>query len=105
MNFFRLVLCIGVGAFFLSGTTSAQAQSNQCAARDQVVERLGEKYGETRQSIGLGANNGVVEVFASDETGTWTIIITMPTGVACLVASGQAYETLAVAAPKPGKDA
>jgi hypothetical protein len=105
MNYLRLALCFGVGALFLSGVTPAQAQSNQCATREQVVERLGEKYGETRQSIGLGANTGVVEIFASDETGTWTIIITMPSGLACLVASGQAFETLAEAAPLPGKDA
>lgn len=105
MNILRLALCYGVGALFLSSATPAQAQSTQCATRDQVVNRLGEKYGETRKSIGLGANNGVVEVFASDETGTWTIIVTMPSGVACLVASGQAFEALADATPLPGKDA
>lgn len=36
------------------------AQGN-CAPRDMVVERLNEKYSETRQSIGLAANNAVVE--------------------------------------------
>ncbi|MGC8202172.1 hypothetical protein ACP2AV_05650 [Aliiroseovarius sp. PTFE2010] len=80
------------------------AAANQCAKRDQVVTRLETKYGETRQSIGLGANNGVVEVFASPDTGTWTITVTMPSGVTCLVASGQAFETLAEATVIPGSD-
>lgn len=88
------------------GPASALAQSAQnCAPRERVVERLAEKYGETRRSIGLGANNAVVEVFASAESGSWTITVTMPTGLTCLVASGQAYETLAEALPAEGKDA
>ena len=37
-------------------------------------------------------NNAVVEVFASSDTGTWTITVTNASGVTCLVASGQAFE-------------
>ena len=55
--------------------------------------------------MGLGANNQVIEVFASSETGTWTITVTTPAGVTCLVASGQAFEELAEALPPPGNDA
>ncbi|MEL6167309.1 MAG: hypothetical protein AAFR35_01370 [Pseudomonadota bacterium] len=69
----------------------AQAPRN-CGDREIVVERLASTYGETRRSIGLGANNQVVEVFASSETGTWTITVTTPAGITCLVASGQAFE-------------
>ena len=81
------------------------AQGASCANRDVIVERLSAKYGETRQSAGLNQNNGMVEIFASDETGTWTITVTMPNGVTCLVASGQAFEELAEALPAAGNDA
>ena len=74
-----------------AGPAVAQSSGN-CAMRSHVIERLAAAYGETRQSIGLGANNQVVEVFASRETGTWTITVTNPNGLTCLVASGQAYE-------------
>ena len=47
----------------------------------------------------------MVEVFASRDTGTWTITVTRPSGLTCLVASGQAFETLAEALPGPEKDA
>lgn len=84
----------------------AQAQSaRHCAPRDIVVTRLAERYGETRQSIGLGANNTVIEVFASEETGTWTITATEASGVTCLMASGQSFETLAEALPTQDSDA
>ncbi|GGM01090.1 hypothetical protein [Pseudooceanicola nanhaiensis] len=75
------------------------AQARACAPRENVLARLAEGYGESRKSIGIGANNQVVEVFASDESGTWTITVTSPAGVTCLVASGQAYEALAEALP------
>ena len=72
--------------------SSLPAAAEVCGKRDTVLSRLSEKFGETRRSLGLGANNGVVEVFASDDTGSWTITVTMPDGRMCLVASGQSYE-------------
>ena len=87
-----LALSLGVGAMLLA-TQHAFAQSRaNCADRETVVERLASNYGESRQSIGLAPNNNVVEVFASIETGTWTITVTNASGVTCLVASGQAFE-------------
>lgn len=91
-TFYALSLGIGV---LLIATHHAFAEGSQnCAERTQVVQRLAEGYGETRQSIGLGAGNRVVEVFASIETGTWTITVTHPNGITCMVASGQAFETI-----------
>jgi hypothetical protein len=82
----------------------AAAQSRNCAPRDAVVKRLAEKYGESRQSIGMGQQGMVMETFASDETGSWTITVTTPNGMTCLVASGQSYEVLAEALPKADSD-
>ncbi|WP_299375168.1 hypothetical protein [uncultured Tateyamaria sp.] len=98
---------LGAVALATSVMTSAAAaqQSRNCGPRDIVVTRLAEGYGETRQSMGLGANNAVIEVFASDESGTWTITVTTPNGMTCLVASGQAFEELAEALPAKGNDA
>jgi hypothetical protein len=91
MTRFPLALCLGAA---LLVPAAADAQPRNCADRARVVERLADTYGETRQSIGLGANNVVIEVFASDETGSWTITATLPSGLTCLVASGQAFERL-----------
>jgi hypothetical protein len=74
----------------------ASAQS-LCGARDAVVDMLGERYGETVRSVGLAGRDRIVEVFASEETGSWTILVTNSAGVACLVASGQHYEHVATA--------
>lgn len=101
-----LSTAIAAAGLLTYSTTAVEAQgSRNCAPRDAVVDRLADKYGESRQSMGLGSNNRVVEVFASSETGTWTITVTMPNGLTCLVASGQAFEELAEALPTAGDDA
>lgn len=88
-------MAVAAAALTLTATAGLAQSRAACADRAMVVERLANGYGETRQSIGLGANNAVVEVFASAETGTWTITATMPNGQTCLIASGQAFESLA----------
>ena len=89
-----LALGLGVGAALVL-TGAAQAQSgNNCAQHDSIVAQLAAKYGETRQSVGLAENNQMVEVFASQETGSWTIIVTRASGVACMVAAGQNFEVV-----------
>lgn len=59
------------------------------------MERLAGKYGETRQAIGIGQKGMVMETFASAESGSWTITVTTPTGMTCLLASGQSFEIAA----------
>ena len=108
MRYIRLKAALAVftiGAVGMAAVPSSAQNAQNCAPRDRVVSRLAEGYGETRQSIGLGANNAVVEVFASDDSGTWTITVTTPNGLTCLVASGQAFEALAEALPATGNDA
>lgn len=78
----------------LGAPLAAQAQGQNCGDRDRVVERLTATYGESRQSIGMAPQGRLVEVFASLETGTWTIMVTMPNGITCLIASGQSFEAV-----------
>lgn len=105
MKILNLGALTAASVVYLISTTDVAAQGRNCAPRDAVVERLASGYGETRQSVGLGANNAVVEVFASTETGSWTITVTVPGGLTCLVASGQSFERVAEALPSTDNDA
>lgn len=97
-------LSLGFGAVILA-TQATYAQGRNCGQRAAIVERLETKYGETRQSVGLAPNNGVVETFASADTGTWTIVITLPNGMTCLVAAGEAFEEVDEGPAKTGQKA
>ena len=87
---------IGGVLALLTALNAAQAQTARsfCGERDQIVDTLTGRMGETAQSWGMGPNNRIVEVFASEETGSWTITITAPDGTTCLVAAGQYWENL-----------
>jgi hypothetical protein len=85
----------------LAGTPSARAEGPACAERTLVVQRLAERYGETLRSVGLQQNAGLVEIYSSEATGTWTILMTRPDGTSCLLAAGQLWEQV----PAPGSDA
>jgi len=82
MKIIHLAALTAASALVLATTTEAQTPRS-CAPRDHVVLRLADGYGETRQSMGLGGNNAVIEVFASDQTGSWTITVTGTNGITC----------------------
>ncbi len=105
MNDRTLLLSFGliIGAALCAAPLAAQTAN--CAPHDVVVARLAEAYGESRQSVGLGSDNTIVETFASAESGTWTITVTVPGGPTCLVASGQAFELTAEALPNTDQGA
>lgn len=94
LHYRRLARNTGIAALifgalgFWAGRASAEVQ---CAARDQVLSLLTDKYGETVQSAGVVGDGLVMEVYASDITGTWTITMTLADGQMCLVTSGIGY--------------
>ncbi|MGB3147296.1 MAG: hypothetical protein WBA91_06005 [Paracoccaceae bacterium] len=98
-------LSFGFAALIFLGTVARAETPVQCASHADVVTRLEEAYGETRQSTGLGANNALFELFASDTTGTWTITMTMAGGLTCLMASGDNFQTMAPSLPARGSPA
>lgn len=83
----------GMNLLLAAMTLAASGQHlAQCGNRAAIVGNLSKKYDETRQSVGLGADNALVEIFASNATGSWTITVTKAGGPTCLVASGRAFE-------------
>ena len=97
------LLAASLMAFAAFGLSRPAHAAPRCAPRSIVMEQLAAKYGETRRGIGLGANNAIVELLASEATGTWTITITTAVdGMTCLVASGSAFESLTEALPPAG---
>lgn len=89
-----MFLSLGVGALLVSAHHAAAQTARNCGQREAIVQRLAEGYGESRQSIGLGTENRVVETYANPDTGSWTITVTMPNGTMCLMASGHAFEAV-----------
>jgi hypothetical protein len=79
----------------LLGARPAAADSDgpvpQCGAREAVLDRLSSKYQEHPVSIGVTSTGSLLEVLASADGTTWTIIVTVPGGPTCLVSSGEGW--------------
>ena len=75
-----------------TGLAANQTLDMACGARDSVVAALGEKYGEIRRGGGLAGPTAIFEIWASEATGTWTILKISPDGMACIMAAGDVWQ-------------
>lgn len=72
----------------------AQPQSTAaCGDRGYIAQRLDHSYSEKPVAMGLSADGAVVEVFASN-TGSFTIVVTRPNGLSCILLTGESWEDL-----------
>jgi hypothetical protein len=80
------------------GSGDSQAQppggSLACGERDDMVQRLERTFGEVQKGAGLVSAAQLLEVWGSDETGTWTILMTDAQGWSCVVAAGEAWRDI-----------
>lgn len=68
-------------------------QAPMCSDPARAAAYLMTKYGESRIGVGVRAGGDLMEIFANPESGTWTVLMTRPGGLACMVASGEAWQT------------
>jgi hypothetical protein len=69
----------------------AAAQTVCVTERGDVLKQLSSQFEENPVAMGLATDGSVVEVLAAS-SGSWTILVTKPTGVSCVVASGEAWD-------------
>jgi len=79
------VLAAGI---VLSGDAQAQML---CGQRASIIDGLNKKYKEQPNAFGISGDKTLVELFTS-ESGSWTMLMTRPGGVACIMAVGQSWE-------------
>jgi hypothetical protein len=84
---------LGTALAVFSSAAAAQSQ-NQCNTRDSVLSLLANKYKEAPVAVGVTNTGGLVEVLSTGDGNTWTIIVTTPQGMSCLVAAGEGWREL-----------
>tara|TARA_Y100000296_G_scaffold86080_1_gene124569 strand:+ start:2496 stop:2933 length:438 start_codon:yes stop_codon:yes gene_type:complete len=84
-------LVLGYGVVGYSNDVRAQPV---CGSYQSVSESLKKSYSEEPVSMGITSGGGVVEVYESKKDNTWTLVITQPNGMSCLIAAGQDWEDL-----------
>lgn len=91
MSKFRLLVSIvPVLAAGIALPGNAQAQM-LCGQRASIIDGLTKKYKEMPNAFGISGEKTLVELFTS-ESGSWTMLMTRPGGVTCIMAVGQSWE-------------
>lgn len=83
-------------ALTLVGAAPAKAPAEEaklCADRRELLKQLEQSHAETPQALGLTAGGAVIELLVSP-TGGWTILATYPNQATCVIAAGEAWQTL-----------
>jgi len=68
-----------------------KADAAICMHHENLVSFLSGRHDEFPRALGLVADRGLMEVYVSP-AGTWTIVMTTPRGVACIIAAGDTWE-------------
>lgn len=89
---------VALSAVPLASHSSANAA--ECGRHEKVTAFLSKKYKEEVTAMGLVSNKGFMQLFVA-ESGTWTILLTTPQGISCIVAAGDSYETAPVVSKDP----
>ena len=95
-RFFFTSLSLAAAAMLWSGPANAQPA---CGDRTKFIETLAKNYQESPSAFGIAGQRNLVELFVS-KAGSWTMLVTHPTGMSCIVAAGQSWEQFPPAAAK-----
>ncbi len=85
---------IAFAAAVIGVVSPAIAEQQLCTERKAVVTQLSKQYSEAPVAMGLANNGGLLEILSSDNGQSWTIILTMPNGISCMIAAGESWEAL-----------
>jgi len=89
MKIIRTIL-IAIAILGTAFVATAAAQP-ACAPRAAILERFASQYGEVPVSAGLTTAALLIEVLASADGASWTIIATSSDGMSCLIAAGEGW--------------
>ena len=84
----------------LPGCQSASAQ-DPCDQRERMLSVLAEKYQEAPVAIGVTTEGSLIEVLINEAGPSWTIVITSPQHVTCVLLTGQGWKKLHRFAQEP----
>jgi hypothetical protein len=84
-------LATAVLVLVLTSWSSIVSAGSICSTRETIVDLLTGKLGEVVVASGVTSQGALVETFADVRTGSWTIVISAPGGLMCLVAYGSGW--------------
>jgi hypothetical protein len=92
-----VVATLAVAVLLILFMAVAALAQQGCGPADQMMEALRSGYGEVLVGEGYAAA-GIVQTYANAATGSFTVVVILPSGMACLVAAGEDWHAVEPAA-------
>ena len=88
-----LVVALGVaGALGLLSFTQGAAQAQAvCMSHDELARRLHERFQEVQVANAISNNGALVELYATADNSSWTLAMTRPGEVSCVLVAGESW--------------
>ncbi len=90
---YRALAILGFVGAMLSSTGPASAQQ-ACVTHEAAAKQLEKQFDEKVVGRGLGnSGKAMFELFLS-EKGSWTVVVSEPSGRSCILASGESWQQM-----------
>jgi len=96
-----LIVALGAGASVRAASPLAEVI---CEPTDKMHDRLERRMRLSRTASGIRDQDQVIELWSA-QTGAWALVATYATGISCLLAMGENWQTFmpkVAAEPGPG---
>ena len=93
-----MMLALIAGALLWATSCAAQTSQmpSECDSIIKITKHLDVKYHEVPVALGVQPDGRLLEIYASEASGTWTVIVIRPDGIGCIVAAGKGWEMLSI---------
>lgn len=81
---------------------AASQTMSRCAPQATVAVQLARNYAEAPIASGRQQNGFIIQVYATADGSTWTVVLTSPNGTSCLVAAGERWKAVSFILPPTG---
>ena len=98
----RVILAAALAGALL--TTPALAQGPICGPHDVILQGLADQYQEQVIARGLTNSGGLVEIAATADGATWTMLYSQAGGQTCFISTGNSWQAV-TPGPLPGRSA
>ena len=90
--FIVCMTCLAFAYVASENRANAAQQQPNCGSEQAILAALAKDYGEVQIASFLDSQGTLLRLLINTETRTWTLVGLSPTGRACLVAYGNAFE-------------
>ena len=82
-------------AFALLLHTAATVKAQPvCMPHDEFRVELNRNFSESPVAIAIASNGALIELYAKRDRSSWTLVMTRPAGISCILVAGEEWNDL-----------